>query len=127
VDVSFEYEDCREIEEHGHKDEKLKEEGVTLTVTFELGVGPYEDVVVVAYIDGQWVVIEDVTNNGDGTVTCVFEDICPVAFAVKERSGSNNPATGDLAGNRMVLFVGMMVLSAAGIVALLASKARKAH
>ena len=127
VDVSFEYEDCREIEEHGHKDEKLKEEGVTLTVTFELGVGPYEDVVVVAYIDGQWVVIEDVTNNGDGTVTCVFEDICPVAFAVKERSGANNPATGDLAGNRMVLFVGMMVLSAAGIVALLASKARKAH
>jgi hypothetical protein len=127
VDVSFEYEDCREIEEHGHKDEKLKEEGVTLTVTFELGVGPYEDVVVVAYIDGQWVVIEDVTNNGDGTVTCVFEDICPVAFAVKEKSGANNPATGDQTGNQMVFFVGAMVLSAAGIVALLATKARKAR
>lgn len=127
VDVSFEYEDCREIEEHGHKDEKLKEEGVTLTVTFELGVGPYEDVVVVAYIDGQWVAIEDVTNNGDGTVTCVFEDICPVAFAVKEKSGANNPATGDQTGNQMVFFVGAMVLSAAGIVALLATKARKAR
>lgn len=127
VDVSFEYEDCRKIEEHGHKDEKLKEEGVTLTVTFELGVGPYEDVVVVAYIDGQWVVIEDVTNNGDGTVTCVFEDICPVAFAVKEKSGANNPATGDQTGNQMVFFVGAMVLSAAGIVALLATKARKAR
>ena len=127
VDVSFEYEDCREIEEHGHKDEKLKEEGVTLTVTFELGVGPYEDVVVVAYIDGQWVVIEDVTNNGDGTVTCVFEDICPVVFAVKEKSGANNPATGDQTGNQMMFFVGAMVLSAAGIVALLATKARKAR
>jgi hypothetical protein len=125
VDVSFEYEDCRQIEEHGHKDENLKKEGVTLTVTFDLGIGTFEDLIVMAYVDGEWTPIKSVENNGDGTVTCVFEDICPVAFIVKEGTNNGNPTTGDAMGSQMALFVGMMVLSAAGIVMLTAAKARK--
>lgn len=127
VDVSFKYEDCRQKEDHGNKDEKLKEEGVTLTVTFDLGVGPYEDVSVVVYIDGKWVVVKDVTNNGDGTVTVVFEDICPVAFAVKAKNGAGNPGTGDRMGSQMLLMLSLMAVSAAGIVTLLVIKSRKVH
>lgn len=82
VDVSFKYEACRQVEEHGRKDEVLKKEGVTLTVDFNLGVAADEKVVTFTYIDGKWAEIESTTNNGNGTVTCVFEDICPVAFAV---------------------------------------------
>ena len=125
VDVSFEYEDCRQIDEHGNKPEKLAQEGVTLTVTFDLGVGPYEDVVVLAYVDGQWVRIENVKNNGNGTITCVFEDICPVAFVVDGKEDGKNPTTGDTAGNQLMLVVGMLVLSAAGIVSLTVVKAGK--
>ena len=64
--------------------EELKEEGVTLTATFDLGVDADVEVEVFSYIDGEWIAAVSVTNNGDGTVTVVFEDICPVAFAIKE-------------------------------------------
>ena len=125
VDVSFEYEDCRQIEEHGNKPENLAQEGVTLTVTFKMNVGTYEDVLVFVYVDGEWIRVEDVKNNGNGTITCVFEDICPVAFVVDGKEPVQNPTTGDAAGNSLVLVVGIMVLSAAGIVTLVAAKTRK--
>lgn len=125
VDVSFEYEDCRQIEEHGNKPENLAQEGVTLTVTFDMGVGAYEDVLVFTYVDGEWVRVENVKNNGDGTITCIFEDICPVAFVVDGKDSVQNPTTGDAAGSHLMLIMGVMVLSAAGIVTLVASKARK--
>lgn len=64
--------------------EELKEEGVTITVTFDLGVSAEAEVAVFSYVDGEWIEAVSVTNNGDGTVTVEFEDICPVAFAVKE-------------------------------------------
>lgn len=86
VDVSFKYEACELLEDHGNKAEIVKLPGVTLNVSFDLGVDAEETVVVMTYVevDGEmkWVEIESVTNNGDGTVSCVFEDICPVAFAV---------------------------------------------
>lgn len=82
VDVSFEHDDCRQKEDHDNKPAKLKEEKVTLTLDFELGVEKDAKLAVMTYIEGQWTDIEGVENNGDGTVTCVFEDICPVAFAV---------------------------------------------
>ena len=82
LDVSFEYNDCRLKEDHGNKPAGLKQEGVTLTLKFDLGIEADADLVVMTYIDEVWAEIESVENNGDGTVTCVFEDICPVAFAV---------------------------------------------
>lgn len=63
---------------------ELKNEGVVLTATFDLGVSAEAEVAVFSYVDGEWIEAVSVTNNGDGTVTVVFEDICPVAFAVKE-------------------------------------------
>lgn len=82
VDVSFEYNDCRLKEDHGNKPAGLKQEGVVLTLKFDLGIEADANLTVMTYIDEEWTEIEKVTNNGDGTVTCVFEDICPVAFAV---------------------------------------------
>lgn len=83
LDISFEHADCRAIEEHGHKDVALKEENVTISLTFNMGVEPEAEIIVMTYIDGTWTEIVSVVNNGDGTVTCVFEDLCPVAFIVK--------------------------------------------
>jgi hypothetical protein len=83
VDISFKYENCTCDEEHGHKAECLADDGVTLTITFDLGVAPDAKVTVMTYIDNSWKDIKSVVNNGDGTVTCVFEDICPVAICVE--------------------------------------------
>ena len=88
LDVSFKYDECEQLENHCNKGKILALPGVTLSVDFNLGVAADEELVVMTYVDVdgemQWVEIESVTNNGDGTVTCVFEDICPVAFAVMD-------------------------------------------
>lgn len=82
MDISFKLA-CRESADHGAKDEVLAKEGVVLTTVLDLNIGKNVEVVVMAYIDGEWAPIKSVENNGDGTLTCEFEDICPVLFAVK--------------------------------------------
>lgn len=82
VDISFKYCDCRLLEDHGRKDEVLKEEDVVLIIDFDMGIEEDAEVCVMTYIDGKWEEIESAVNNGDGTVTCEFEDLCPVAFSV---------------------------------------------
>jgi hypothetical protein len=110
VDVSFTTA-CRESDD-GHK-QKLAEDGVTISLKFHLGVDASTEVLVLTYIDGQWDFIESVTNNGDGTLTCVFEDICPVAFVVRGQTGGSQ--TGDPAGQRLILWVCLMVASAGAL------------
>lgn len=114
VDVSWKKGTCVEPE-HGHK-EWLQEEDTTLTVTFDLGVGPQEEVIVLVYIDGEWVEAVSVINNGDGTVTVVFEDICPVAFCVEKRYAP--PQTGDETGNQLYFFAALMGAAILGLVGL---------
>lgn len=116
IDLSFKHDECREIEDHGHKDQKLKEAGITLTTDFDLGVSQNDEVLVFVYIDGEWQSIESVKNNGDGTITCVFEDICPVAFAVKQPAASMAPQAGDT--QHTLLWIGLTVAAAVALLAL---------
>ncbi len=80
VDVSWAKSACRDVP-HGHK-EWLDMEDTFVHVKFDLGVAPDEEIIVMTYIDEKWEPIEKVTNNGDGTLTCEFENICPVVFCV---------------------------------------------
>lgn len=82
VDISFKNEACRALEEHGHKDEVLKQPDVVLSIDLDLGIEEGEKICVMTFIDNKWEEIESAENNGDGTITCVFEDLCPVAIAV---------------------------------------------
>lgn len=125
VDVSFEYEDCREKDDHGDKDQELKKPGVTLTVTFDLGVAGGDDVIVMTYNNGKWQPIVSVKNNGDGTVTCDFEDICPVAFAVKQSTVDKVPKTGDAFGQRLGLWIGVLAVSGVALAAIVVVAVRK--
>lgn len=123
VDVSFKQNDCVG-QEHGHK-EWLAEEGNTITITFDLGVKATTDVGVLVYVNGQWVPAISVVNNGDGTVTVELEDICPMAFCVDPFS-EEPPATGDVAGKNLVLWIALMTASCAGIVVLSLQRRRQA-
>ena len=100
----------------GHKEE-LAKEGVYLEVTFDLQVAAGTEVTVMVYLDGQWVSVPKVTNNGDGTVTVLFEDICPVAFAVSEASHNPPAQTGD--NSNIVLWSGIMAVAAGALVCML--------
>ncbi len=124
IDLSFKHNECREVDEHGQKDQKLKEDGITLTADFDLGISKEDEVLVFVYIDGEWQSIESVKNNGDGTITCVFEDICPVAFAVKHPVASMAPQTGDT--QHILLWTGLTVASALALVALFLFRRKRA-
>lgn len=119
VDVSFEHEGCCNREDHHDKDAELKKEGVTLSVDFALGVSKDAQIIAMVYIDDEWIPIENVENNGDGTVTCEFEDIGPVAFIVNESADVDAPWTGDEAGRKLGLWIGVMAVCAVGVVALI--------
>lgn len=116
VDVSFAETGCVG-NDHGHE-EWLAEDGNTVTVTFDMGVGKGVEVIVLVYVNGQWIPAEKVTNNGDGTVTVIFEDICPVAFCVEVEKADGPAQTGDMLGQDLLLWIVLMVLSLAGILGL---------
>jgi len=116
VDVSFAENGCVG-QNHGHE-EWLAQENTTISVTFDMGVGKGVEVIVMVYINGKWVPAEKVTNNGDGTVTVVFEDICPVAFVVEKDEADGPAQTGDVLGQDLMLWIVLMVVSMAGIVGL---------
>lgn len=82
----------------GHET-KLDQEGVTLSLTFRLGIDANTKVLVMTYLQGQWEMVEQVTNHGDGTITCIFEDVGPVAFVVCDQVQEpqpDDPATRNL-------------------------------
>ncbi len=121
VDVSWKQTACVE-EKHTH-DEDLKKEAVTVTIDLELGIDANTDLLVYAYRNGQWEPIESAKNNGDGTITCVFEHFCPVAFAVREQTGGSE--TGDTARGSLILWGVLMVVSLTAVVVLTIN--RKKH
>lgn len=116
VDVSFLYNNCRASHDH---EEWLKKDNTTVTVDFKLGVKSSADVLVLVYVDNKWVPAEKVTNRGNGNVTVVFEEICPVAFCVDTDSQVTPPKTGDTAGQRIFLWGSVMAGSVAALLILL--------
>lgn len=92
--------------------------GVVVELTFDLGVAASTDVIVMTYKNNEWNPIASVTNNGDGTVTCVFEDFCPIAFAVPTSEYREPVETGDTSPSVMV-WVAVMAAAAIAIAALL--------
>lgn len=118
VDVSYMATECVG-EDHGHR-EWLAQEDTTISLTFETGIPAGVEVTVMTYIDGVWTPIESVVNNGDGTLTCVFEDICPVVFCVEEDYHiAPPPKTWDEIGRQLPLWIALMVLSLIAIVVLI--------
>lgn len=91
--------------------------GVTVELTFNLGVGKDTDVYVMTYKNNEWNPIVSVENNGDGTVTCVFEDFCPIAFAVQQGSNVPPSQTGDNAS--LTLWIVLLAVSALALVAVI--------
>ena len=100
---------------HGHA-AALEPTGVVFEMTFDLGVGADDPVVVMTYKNDAWAEIAKVINNGDGTITCTFEHLCPVAIAVESETAGNPGDTGDTIGNNMHLWIVLMVVSAAAVV-----------
>lgn len=94
----------------------IEPEGIYLELTFDLGVGANVDVEVMCYVDGQWVKVQTI-NNGDGTVTCLFEKICPIAFAVPSNA-VKPPKTGDNSTAELGLWIALLTTSTLAVAGL---------
>ena len=96
---------------------KMMEEGkYVLELTFRLGVSADTTVYVMSYKNNEWDPIHKVVNNGDGTVTCQFKHLCPVAFSV-EKGATPPPQTGDTAD--LTLWITLMAVSLVAIGAMI--------
>ena len=100
----------------------VAEEGVTVTLTFNVGVDADTDVVVMTYINNTWSEIVAVRNNGDGTITCVFEEFCPVAISVPV-IGGNPDDTGDK--SNITLWAVLLAASATAVVVMVVMRRRE--
>lgn len=106
----------------GDKAETVTPTGVTVTITFDIGVAANTDVVVMTYINNVWQEIVSVKNNGDGTITCVFEEFCPVAISVPTPDQGGSSETGDK--SNVTLWAVLLVASAAAVVVLVILRRR---
>lgn len=125
VDINFKYNHCRVVDSHNQKDEELAKDDIQVTITLNLGIAKNVKLEVLQYKNNEWSAVE-AKNNGDGTVTMVFEHFCPVAFAVYDNiSDSDLPLTGDVAGQNLGLWIGLMVVAAAGLAAVVVISRKK--
>ena len=93
----------------------LPKDGCSIDLTFDLSVGKDVLVLGMIYYDGEWKQL-DLANNGDGTVTVQFTELCPVAFLVPG-SAANAPTTGEDMG-KLAVWGGLLAVSAVAIVLL---------
>ena len=113
---------CAELGDAVDHEALVEPEGVVFEITFDLGVAAGTNVVVMTYKENQWAPIVSTKNNGDGTVTCTFEKLCPVVFAVP--TSTTPPShTGD--NSNLVLWGVLMGVSAVVLVALVVVASRK--
>lgn len=74
--------------------ELLEPEGVVLEIVFDLNIDAGVTVYAMTYKDNEWNPIVSTSNNADGTVTAVFEKLCPVEFSINT-DPEDNGGTGD--------------------------------
>ncbi len=87
-----------------------------LVVKFNIGIEKGKAVFAMKYNENnEWEPVTAIHNNGDGTVTCEFDHLCPIAFLVEDTSSSAQ--TGD---NSVSLYVWVAIAAvAAGLMVVL--------
>ncbi len=96
-----------------------------LLLTFNLGVKKDDFITAIKFNPETkaWETIRSVVNNGDGTVTCEFDHLCPIAFLV-EKTESESAQTGDNSVS-LYVWVAIAVVAAGAMVALFVIKNKK--
>ena len=97
--------------------------GKFIELTFNVDIAPDQFFAAMVYVDGEWRMVEAV-NNGDGTVSCMFEDICPVAFLVESTTVDYGkaPETGDTNAMKVVFWGATAAASLAALVVVARNK-----
>lgn len=78
-------------------------EGKKLQIRFDLGVELKEKIMALTRCSDEsgWEFVESVTINPDGSVTVVFDRLCPVIFLAEDTGAVQSPATSDFAATAL--------------------------
>ena len=107
--------------------ELLPKDGTTFETTFKYSISADTKVTAMVYVDGKWKPVAKTVNNGNGTITITFEDICPVAIMVPAdaQNDTYSPVTGADTQTGVVIWGSVMLVSLASIVSLVYISRRK--
>ena len=94
--------------------------GNSLSVIFDLGVDKNTVVHGFIHMDGKWIALENLKNNGNGTVTVTLPGEGQVAFAVDADSNTIPDPTGDNA--QITLWIVLMAVSAVALAVVVFSR-----
>lgn len=84
---------------------KLPVDGTVVDLSFKVGIDADTFITAMVYVNGAWKLVPTV-NNGDGTITCTFEDICPVAFLVPADASCNGVIADDATDSNVTIVTG---------------------
>jgi hypothetical protein len=106
--------------------ELVSPDGMVMELTFDLGVSPETKIYAMRYDTAadRWAPVVSSVNNGDGTVTCVFEQQGVIAFTMPQvttETSADAPAVSESGAVWLVL----MGLATAAVVAVLVIKSKK--
>ena len=101
--------------------QKMEDGSLRIDVLFDVEGYDLSKLVVMNYYDEQWHEIE-VIDNGDGTITCRFTHFSPVAFLELEEGAKVDISA---PGKNLGLWIGICVVAAAAIIAVVVIYRRK--
>lgn len=99
-------------------------EGKKLQIRFDIGAELKEKIMALTRCSDEsgWEFVESVTINPDGTVTIIFDKLCPVIFLTEKDGAVESPATSDI--NTAALWTLAVVFGMGSVCMLIASKKR---
>ena len=83
--------------------EDIFKEGKKLQIKFDIGAQLKEKLMVLTRCSDEtgWEFVESLTINPDGTVTVIFDRLCPVIFLTEDTGAVQSPATSDFASTAL--------------------------
>ena len=105
--------------------EMVAPDGVLVELTFDLGVPADTEIFVMTYDEEteEWEPIVSTVNNGDGTVTCTFEHLCAIAFAMPLTTAVVPES--EASATDAMMWIAILVAAAIAVIALLIAKNKK--
>lgn len=99
-------------------------EGKKLQIRFDIGAELEEKIMALTRCSDEtgWQFVESVTINPDGTVTVIFDELCPVIFLTEKDDAVQSPATSDM--NTVALWTLAVVFGMGSVCMIIASKKR---
>lgn len=102
-------------------------EGKRLQIRFDIGAELEEKIMALTRCSDEdgWEFVESVTVNPDGTVTVIFNKLCPVVFLTEKTDAVQSPATSDI--NTAIIWTAAVVFGISSVCMIIAASKKRSR